>query len=144
MKTVQRLLLVGGSLFVLLGAGQPTVPFQPGEWETTTTVTSATLPGVPAFIADMLMKPKTGRRCIDARTAAQGPAQAMVTKGCTAVDPRSSATGFSVDLVCGRMRTHIEARATPITLEGTGETTKTDSSLDVRARFTAHRVGACA
>ncbi len=144
MQTITCTLLVGGSVAVLLGAAQPTAPMEAGEWETVTTVTSAKLPGVPAFIANLLKTPKTDRRCIDAQTAAQGPARAIVTKGCTAVDPRTTAAGFTVDLVCGRMRTHIDAHATPDTLDGTGETTKTGSGLDVRARFTAHRIGTCA
>jgi len=138
-----RGLIVSMAPLMLLGAVQPILSLQPGEWETVTAVTSSDLPGVPAFVSRLMMKPKTNRRCIDARTAAQGPAQAMLAKGCTAADLRMASDSFVVDLVCGKLRTHIYGRATADTLDGTGETTKIDSKLDVWARFTSRRIGIC-
>lgn len=66
------------SFMLLLGlataAGAANSPVTPGKWQTTTTVESMTMPGMPPEMAKRMMgKPMSATICITAKEAAAGP-----------------------------------------------------------------------
>ena len=131
------------ALLALAAGGASDGPvLRPGEWETATTITAATVPGFAGFLTRRLLGTKTTRRCV-ASAADGGVWQAFTAKGCVAADPRTAGDGFSVDLVCGAYHTRITGRATPDRLDGLGATTRLGSALDIRATFVSRRIGDC-
>ena len=68
------MLLVLGLALGLAGAASAESPVTPGKWQTTTTVESMVMPGMPADMSKrMAGKPMSATMCITPQRAAAGP-----------------------------------------------------------------------
>ena len=129
-------------------AAQATI--QPGQWETTSTVTDADMPGVPAIIIGMMKgRPKTFSHCITPEQAAKDPRSLIQTgKSCTIQSFSMTGGKLSSVTVCpqpkGVMTVTSTGTYTPTSYTAASRMVMTgERTMTLNATVTSKLIGAC-
>ena len=136
---------------LLLIAAGPTLPIKPGKWETTVTIDSMDMPGMPAFMLKKMMgHTTTVSSCITPEQAADGP-KALVdnSKGkCHYTSFSASGGKFSAVMECampsGTMTSAAAGTYTATTLDvsTTGSATG-PRGMNTKSHSSGHYLGPC-
>ncbi len=117
-------------------AAQAAGPIAPGLWESTSTVTSADMPGMPPSVMAAMKTPHTIRHCITPEEAARGPQEAMKHDNKCQMKNFTMAGGvFRVDMICPNMTMHSEGHFTPTSYSSTGTMTTSGARGGMRMSF---------
>lgn len=141
-----------GVTAMMAGAPVAAAGVTPGQWETSVTITSVSMPGAPAGVAKS-MQGKTSRmsHCITAEQAAKGP-QDMLKSAKNCRFSRYSMVGgrYDADMVCemgggGRMTVVSSGSFTPNSYSATAKSVMSGQMpMTMTSTSTGKRVGACA
>jgi hypothetical protein len=129
------------------------VSLQPGQWETTVTITRMDVPNMPQGVNQTMPPPTTIRSCITPEQASQPNANFLTgsgeTGGCTYEN--FSMTGGRIQGIVScnsqgtTMRTTLDGQFTPTSYEMNNqvETNAGGMAMNMATRTTARRVGDC-
>jgi len=149
---MNRLLAVAAvPLLLTLAAAGPSLPIQPGKWQSTVTILDMQSPHLPPGVAaGMRAHPTTVTACITAAQAADGPRAVLQGSNGKCRYTSFNATGgrFNSVMVCtfasGSITATSNGTYTPTTLDVSGSSVMTGRMQTTSKTHTsARRVGAC-
>jgi len=123
---------------------------QPGQWEVTSNVVSADIPGAPPRAAEAMRKPHVMRSCVTPEQAARGPLAVTKESSNCRITRRAMGGGkMSAEMVChqpggGTMTATTSGSFTPVSFAMTTRMVMTGAqAMSVTSTATGKRVGAC-
>ena len=151
--------MIAAGVLLLAGCGSGNVSLQPGQWETTTRLTSIEAPGMPApMLAQMrtqMGQPQTQSSCITPEQAAN-PAGAIVNPGpggpaCQFSESTFAGGVINVRGTCpgqggqGAVQMSLQGSYTATTMEGTMSTAVQGGpqSMTIAQTMSSRRTGDC-
>ena len=147
---MNRLLAVAPALLLLPAAG-PSLPIQPGKWQSTVTILDMQSPNLPPRVGQsMRARPTTLTACVTAAQAADGPRAVLQGSNGKCHYTSFNATGgrFNSVMVCafvsGTMTVSSTGSYTATTMDVSGSTVSTGRmQMRSKTHTSARRISGC-
>ncbi len=133
------------ALAIAVPAAAPAQTMQPGQWETTSSITSIKGNVPPNVMAMMKGHPTVSRHCVTAAEIAQGPRNMMKARADCKFDKFVMSGGhYASQMQCKGMRMNASGTYTPVSMAATGTMTMTGGmAMTMTTSVKARRIGAC-
>jgi len=144
-------LLAAAPLLLILPAAGPSLPIQPGKWQSTVTILEMQSPNMPRGVgAAMRSHPTTVNACVTAAQAANGPRAVLQGSNGKCRYTTFNATGghLSAVMVCafgsGTMTVTSNGTYTATTMDVSGSSVTTGRmQMTSKTHTSGRRVGSC-
>jgi len=138
-----RIFLIALAIAVPAVASAQTM--QPGQWETTSSITSIKGNVPPNMMAMMKGRQTVTRHCVTAAQIAQGPRDMMKARSDCKFDKFVMSGGhYASQMQCKDMRMVVNGYYTPVSMAATGTMTMTGRmAMTMTTSLKGHRIGAC-